>query len=90
VNWFSILMIYILFWTISSFLVFPFHVKTSDELGQPKVPGQADSAPHVHRPLSIAIWTTVVATTLFLLFYLNYRHGWIGAETLDLFHDPIK
>jgi predicted secreted protein len=89
-NWFSCLMIYILFWTVSAFLVFPFHVKTTEEVGGERVPGQADSAPHVHRPVSIMIWTTIVSSTLFGLFYLNYRYGWVGAQTFNLFHDPIK
>jgi len=87
---FSVVMIYILFWTISAFLVFPFHIKTTEEVGGERVPGQADSAPHVHRPLSIMVWTTIVASVLFAGFYLNFKHGWIGAETFDLFHDPIK
>jgi predicted secreted protein len=89
-RWTSMLAIYVLFWVLSAFLVFPFHVKTTEEAGGERVPGQADSAPHEHRPVAIGLWTTLVATTLFVLFCLNYRYGWVGAETLDLFHDPMK
>ena len=87
---FSALMIYILFWVLCAFLVMPFHVKTTEEVGGERIPGQADSAPHIHRPGSIALWTTIVSATLFALFSLNYHYGWVGAGVLDLFDDPVK
>ena len=42
----SIVAIYFLFFAASAFLLLPFGVKTDEEAGTPKVPGQADSAPH--------------------------------------------
>ena len=89
-RWTSMVAIYILFWVLCAFLVFPFHVETTEEVGGERVPGQAESAPHVYRPGSIALWTTIVSATMFSLFYLNYQYGWIGSETLYLFHDPLK
>ena len=89
-RWTSMLAIYILFWVLSAFLVFPFHVKTTEEVGGEHIPGQAESAPHVHRPGSIALWTTIVSATLFAMFFLNYRFGWVGTGALDLFHEPVK
>ena len=41
----SILAIYFLFWVSAAFLMLPFGVRTDEEAGTPKVPGQADSAP---------------------------------------------
>lgn len=82
-RWQSALAIYFLFWTFSVFLVLPFGVRTSEEAGTPLVPGQAASAPHEFRPLRVAKWTTIVATVLFALFYLNYVFGWITADMLD-------
>lgn len=79
----SIVAIYILFWVLSAFLVMPFGVRTHDELGLEKVPGQADSAPGNFRPLRVIGWTTLVATLLFAAFYLNYVNGWIGADMVD-------
>ena len=35
-----------LFFVASAFLLLPFGVRTDEEAGTPKVPGQADSAPH--------------------------------------------
>lgn len=80
-NWTSALAIYFLFWVMSAFLVMPFGVRTADELGVEKVPGQAESAPANWRPMRVAIFTTILATILFGLYYLNYVNGWITAES---------
>jgi len=45
-RWYSLLAIYFLFWAFSVFFVLPFGVKTTDEAGGERVPGQAESAPH--------------------------------------------
>lgn len=82
-NWKSSLAIYLLFWAFSVFLVLPFGVKTAEEAGTELVPGQAESAPHAFDVKRVAKRTTIVATTLFALFYLNYVNGWITAEMLD-------
>jgi predicted secreted protein len=82
-RWTSALAIYFLFWVMSAFLVMPFGVRTADELGVDKVPGQAESAPANWRPMRVVITTTIVATLLFGLYYANYVNGWITAQTLD-------
>ena len=79
----SILAIYVLFWTLSLFLVLPWGVRTSEEAGVERIPGHADSAPHDFRFGRVALRTTIVATILFGLFYANYHYGWIGVEALD-------
>ena len=79
-RWTSALAIYFLFWSLSVFLVLPFGVRTHDEAGVARVPGQADSAPHEFRPWLIAKRVTVVATVLFALFLLNYFEGWITPQ----------
>lgn len=81
--WKSALAIYLLFWAFSVFLVLPFGVRTSEEAGAELVPGQAPSAPHDFSPKRIAIRTTIVATILFALFYLNYVNGWVTSDMLD-------
>jgi predicted secreted protein len=85
-RWQSALAIYFLFWSFSVFLVLPFGVRTAHEAGAELVPGQAESAPHEFRPGRIALWTTLVATVLFGLYYLNYVNGWLTAEMLDWLH----
>jgi predicted secreted protein len=83
VRWTSILAIYVLFWALSVFLVLPFGVRTSHEAGAELVPGQAESAPHEFRMGLIAKRVTIVATTLFVLFLVNYHFGWVGPEMFD-------
>lgn len=82
-RWTSALAIYTLFWVMSAFLVMPFGVKTSDELGTEKVPGQAESAPANFQPLRVVIVTTLLATILFGLYYLNYVRGWVTIDALN-------
>jgi predicted secreted protein len=80
--WPSALAIYLLFWVMAAFLVMPFHVHTADETGEALVPGQAESAPSDFRPKRILVWTTIVGTALFGLYYANYVYGWIRPDML--------
>ena len=79
----SIASIYILFWTLSLFLVLPWGVRTSEEEGARPEPGHADSAPHVFRARQVALRTTIVATVLFGIYYVNYVNGWVTVEDVD-------
>ncbi len=81
----SAIAIFALFWVLSAFIVMPFGVRTHDEAGAAKVPGQADSAPYNFSPWRIVKRTTVVASIGFVLFLLNYTYGWITPENLDVF-----
>ncbi len=87
-KWTSALAIYCLFWVMSAFLVLPFGVRTADEMGVEKVPGQAESAPANFNPKKVVIKTTILAAILFGLYYLNYTQGWIGVDDLDFFTPP--
>jgi predicted secreted protein len=82
-RWTSILAIYILFWSLSVFLALPFGVRTHEEAGADRVPGQADSAPHEYRFGKLIARVTVIATILFGLYYANYVNGWITPADLD-------
>ena len=81
----SAIAIYFLFWVMSAFVVLPFGVRTHDEAGAEKIPGQADSAPYDFRPWRIIRRTTIVATALFVLFLLNWNYGWVTPQSLDVF-----
>lgn len=83
-KWTSILAIYALFWVMSAFLLLPFGVRTHDEAGIAKIPGQADSAPANFRPGRVALRATVLAAVLCALYLANYVYGWITIEDLDL------
>lgn len=79
----SILAIYFLFWASSFFLMLPFGVRTSEEAGVAKVPGQADSAPHAFSFAKTALRATIVSAVLFGLYYANYVFGWVTVADLD-------
>jgi predicted secreted protein len=79
----SILAIYILFWTISLFVVLPFGVRTSEEAGAEKIRGQADSAPHGYSLARAALRATIVSAIVFALFYTNYLYGWVTIRMLE-------
>lgn len=83
-RWTSIIAIYLLFWVLSAFLVMPFGVRTHEELGLEKVPGQAHSAPGNWRPGRVAMRATVLAAVLFGLYYANYVNRWITVDDLDV------
>ena len=87
-NWTSILAIYFLFWVMCAFLLLPFGVKTHDEAGVAKVPGQADSAPHNFRPGRVAVRATVFAAAVTALYVANYSYGWITVDDVNLYGDP--
>ncbi len=86
--WTSILAIYFLIWVMSAFILLPFGVRTADEAGVVKVPGQADSAPANFRPGMLIIRATVAATLLTTVYVLNYEYGWITAQDLDILPEP--
>lgn len=84
-QWTSILAIYFLFLVFSAFLLLPFGVRTHDEAGVEKVPGQADSAPVEFRPGRLMLRAIVIAAVLTAAYVLNYINGWIVPEDLIFF-----
>jgi len=84
----SIAAIYFLFWVMSAFIMLPFGVRTAEEAGVEKVPGQADSAPVNFRPGPLMLRATVIAAALTALFVANYDHGWITVADIDFLPKP--
>ncbi len=84
----SIAAIYFLFFVMSAFVMLPFGVRTADEAGVEKVPGQAESAPVNFRPGKVAARAAVVAAVLTGLFVANYQNGWITAADIDVLPKP--
>jgi predicted secreted protein len=82
----SIVAIYFLFFAFSAFVLLPFGVRTDEEVGTPRIAGQADSAPHrfdLKRHLFKAV---IVAAILFAIYYANWAFGWITTDDLDFYH----
>ncbi|WP_066804859.1 DUF1467 family protein [Sphingomonas asaccharolytica] len=82
-RWTSLLAIYFLCWAFSVFLVLPFGVRTTHEVGGEFIPGQAESAPHEFNIKRVAIRVTIVATIVWAAFVLNYIYGWVTPAMLD-------
>ena len=79
----SILAIYILFWTLSLFLVLPFGVRTAEEEGAKAAPGHAESAPHRFSFGKAALRATILSAVLTGLYVANYVFGWVRVEDID-------
>jgi predicted secreted protein len=82
----SILAIYFLFFAASAFVLLPFGVKTDEEAGTPKVPGQADSAPHRFDIRRHLLKAALLGAILFSLYYANWTFGWVTPDDLDFYH----
>jgi predicted secreted protein len=82
----SIVAIYFLFFSASAFVLLPFGVKTSEELGQEMVPGQAESAPHRFDLKRHLIKAAMLGAVLFAIYYANWAYGWITPDDLDFYH----
>ncbi len=82
----SIVAIYFLFFAASAFVLLPFGVRTDEEAGTPKVPGQADSAPHAFDIKRHLLKAAVVGALFFALYYANWSFGWITPDDLDFYH----
>lgn len=85
-RWTSISAIYFLFFAASTFVLLPFGVRTHEEAGVEKVPGQADSAPHQFDLKRHLLKAALLAAVLFAIYYMNWTNGWITAEDLDFYN----
>jgi predicted secreted protein len=81
----SIVAIYFLFFAGTAFILLPFGVKTTEEVGGETIPGQAESAPHRFDVKRHFLKAAILAAILFGVFYANYVYGWVTADDLDLY-----
>ena len=81
----SIIAIYFLFFAFSAFVLLPFGVRTDEEAGTPRVPGQADSAPHRFNVKRHFAKAAILAVVLFGLYYANWSYGWVTTNDLDFY-----
>jgi predicted secreted protein len=85
-KWTSVSAIYFLFLVASAFLLLPFGVRTHEEIGAERVPGQADSAPHHFDLKHHLLRAALLAAGLTAAYYANYVNGWITANDLDFYN----
>ena len=81
----SIIAIYFLFFAFSAFVLLPFGVKTDEEVGTSKIPGQADSAPHRFDVKRHFLKAAIVGAAFFALYYANWTYGWVTPNDLDFY-----
>lgn len=85
----SIVAIYFLFFAGSAFVLLPFGVKTTDEVGGERIPGQAESAPYQFDVKRHLLKATILAAVLFAIYYANWSFGWLTPADLD-FYNPAN
>jgi len=82
----SIVAIYFLFFCASAFVLLPFGVRTDEEVGADKVPGQADSAPHKFDLARHLLKAALLGAALFAVYYANWTYGWVTPDDLDFYN----
>jgi predicted secreted protein len=82
----SIVAIYFLFFCAGAFVLLPFGVRTDEEVGAEKVPGQADSAPHRFDLTRHLIKAALLGAVLFAIYYANWVYGWVTPDDLDFYN----
>ena len=82
----SIIAIYFLFFCAAAFVLLPFGVKTSEELGEEIVPGQAQSAPHRFDLKRHLLKAALLGALLFAIYYANWVYGWVTPDDLDFYN----
>jgi predicted secreted protein len=85
-KWTSVLAIYFLIFCFSAVLLLPFGVRTHEEVGAERIPGQADSAPHQFDLSKHLARAAVVAALLTALYVANYQFGWVTVDDLDFYN----
>lgn len=81
--------IWFLFFVAVAFVSLSFGVRTDEEAGTDKIPGQADSAPHRFDLKRHLLRAALIATGLFALYDLNWIYGWVGLEWFDFYHSIV-
>ena len=79
--------IYFLIWWVTLFAVLPWGVRSQQESGD-YAAGTDPGAPTMARMARKLMWTTVVATVIFALFYLVYAFKLISIDAVMSFSSP--
>jgi predicted secreted protein len=81
VSWLTIAAMYFITWWVVLFAVLPFGVRSQDEAGSTQG-GTDPGAPVLPRLLAKLIWTTIVATIVFLAIYGLFWSGLVSFDSL--------
>lgn len=84
-NTVSAVVLYLIIWFMTLFVVLPLRIQSQDEAGDvvPGTPGSAPSDPKLKKKF---FWVTVVATIVFIPIATTIMSGWITVEDIDFFN----
>ncbi|MGH6736288.1 MAG: DUF1467 family protein [Methyloceanibacter sp.] len=77
--------IYFIIWWLVLFAMLPIGVRTSEEAGETRAPGSAESAPHRPNLLPKMVATTVIASVIFAGIYAVIVHRVIALDDIPFF-----
>jgi predicted secreted protein len=77
--------IYFVIWWVVLFAMLPIGVRTSEEVGEKRVSGTAESAPHRPNLLPKMVATTVVSSIIFAALYVIIVHRVITLDQIPFF-----
>jgi predicted secreted protein len=81
------LAIYFIIWWVVLFAVLPWGVRSQEESGE-VILGTDPGAPAVHRVWRKLIWTTVLASLVYGVFYGSYYFGLVPLGFLERMSNP--
>ena len=76
----TVILVYVIAWWMVFFTALPVGVKAQHETGEEKVPGTVESAPVNPNLGKKALWTSVIAAVLTVIYYLVATSGLISAR----------
>lgn len=85
----TVLAIYFVLWWVVLFAVLPWGVRSQEESGE-IAPGTDPGAPAISRIGMKLVWTTVVASIIFAIFYVAYFNGLIPLDWLAEISGPPR
>jgi len=83
-NIISAIVLYIVFWFLSLFVILPLRLTTQDEDGE-VTPGTSPSAPTNPNLRKKAVWVTILAAIVWVPVVTIVTSGWISVDDFDFF-----
>ena len=82
----SAIAIYFIIWWLVLFLVLPFGIRNAHDTGEVVEEGNEPGAPVNPRLLRTAVITTILATVVFIIFYLAQTRGLLSLDSLPFYN----
>jgi predicted secreted protein len=82
----SAIAIYFIIWWLVLFLVLPFGIRNAHDTGEAVEAGNEPGAPVRPRLLQKALITTLLATVVFVIFYVAQTRGLLSLDSLPFYN----